>query len=47
MSIPKKARAMTSALKQYQGIHSVAVIGNYLPHRYGIATFTIEYLIKL
>ena len=31
---------MASALKQYQGIHSVAVIGNYLPRRCGIGTFT-------
>ena len=33
---------MASALKQYQGINSVAVIGNYLPRRCGIATFTTD-----
>ena len=33
---------MASALKHYQGIHSVAVIGNYLPRRCGIATFTTD-----
>ncbi len=33
---------MTSALKQYQGINSVAVIGNYMPRRCGIATFTTD-----
>jgi hypothetical protein len=33
---------MASALKQYQGINSVAVIGNYMPRRCGIATFTTD-----
>ena len=33
---------MASALKQYQGINSVAVIGNYLPRQCGIATFTTD-----
>jgi len=33
---------MASALKQNQGINSVAVIGNYLPRRCGIATFTTD-----
>ena len=33
---------MASALKQYPGINSVAVIGNYLPRRCGIATFTTD-----
>ncbi len=33
---------MASDLKQYQGIDSVAVIGNYLPRRCGIATFTTD-----
>jgi len=33
---------MASALKKNQGIHSVAVIGNYLPRRCGIATFTTD-----
>ncbi|HHP7236435.1 MAG TPA: glycosyltransferase family 4 protein [Desulfobacterales bacterium] len=33
---------MASARKQYQGIHSVAVIGNYVPRRCGIATFTTD-----
>ena len=33
---------MAPALKQYQGINSVAVIGNYLPRRCGIATFTTD-----
>ena len=31
-----KVPTMASALKHYQGIHSVAVIGNYLPRRCGI-----------
>ncbi len=42
MSTSKKAPNMASALKQYQGINSVAVIGNYLPRRCGIATFTTD-----
>jgi len=31
---------MASVIKYYEGIDSVAVIGNYLPRRCGIATFT-------
>jgi glycosyltransferase involved in cell wall biosynthesis len=31
---------MTSVIKHYEGIQSVAVIGNYLPRQCGIATFT-------
>ncbi len=34
--------AMTSAIKYYEGIDSVAVIGNYLPRQCGIATFTTD-----
>jgi len=33
---------MTSVIKYYEGIDSVAVIGNYLPRRCGIATFTTD-----
>lgn len=33
---------MASALKYYDGIGSVAVIGNYLPRQCGIATFTTD-----
>ena len=33
---------MTSADKHFDGIKSVAVIGNYLPRRCGIATFTTD-----
>ncbi|MGD8241763.1 MAG: glycosyltransferase family 4 protein [Desulfobacterales bacterium] len=33
---------MTSAGKPYDGIKSVAVIGNYLPRQCGIATFTMD-----
>jgi glycosyltransferase involved in cell wall biosynthesis len=33
---------MASAVKPYQEIASVAVIGNYLPRRCGIATFTTD-----
>jgi glycosyltransferase involved in cell wall biosynthesis len=33
---------MTSAIKYYEGIESVAVIGNYLPRQCGIATFTTD-----
>ena len=40
--IAEKARAVTTAAKQGQGIRSVAVIGNYLPRRCGIATFTTD-----
>ena len=37
---------MTSAIKYYDGIDSVAVIGNYLPRQCGIATFTTD-LVKV
>jgi len=33
---------MTSVIKYYEGIKSVAVIGNYLPRQCGIATFTSD-----
>ena len=33
---------MTSAVQSYEGIDSVAVIGNYLPRQCGIATFTTD-----
>ncbi|MEE4358740.1 MAG: glycosyltransferase family 4 protein [Desulfococcaceae bacterium] len=33
---------MTSVIKYYEGIRSVAVIGNYLPRRCGIASFTTD-----
>ena len=33
---------MTSVFKHYEGIDSVAVIGNYLPRQCGIATFTTD-----
>lgn len=33
---------MTSVLKYYEGINSIAVIGNYLPRQCGIATFTTD-----
>jgi glycosyltransferase involved in cell wall biosynthesis len=33
---------MTSVIKYYEGIDSVAVIGNYLPRQCGIATFTTD-----
>ncbi|MBI5896347.1 MAG: glycosyltransferase family 4 protein [Desulfobacterales bacterium] len=33
---------MSSVIKYYEGIGSVAVIGNYLPRRCGIATFTTD-----
>jgi glycosyltransferase involved in cell wall biosynthesis len=33
---------MTSVIKYYEGIDSVAVIGNYLPRQCGIATFTMD-----
>lgn len=33
---------MTSFIKYYEGIDSVAVIGNYLPRQCGIATFTTD-----
>jgi glycosyltransferase involved in cell wall biosynthesis len=35
---------MSSVIKYYGGIESVAVIGNYLPRRCGIATFTTDLL---
>ena len=33
---------MTSVVKYYEGVDSVAVIGNYLPRQCGIATFTTD-----
>jgi len=33
---------MASVVRYYEGIRSVAVIGNYLPRRCGIATFTTD-----
>jgi glycosyltransferase involved in cell wall biosynthesis len=33
---------MTSIIKYYEGIDSVALIGNYLPRQCGIATFTTD-----
>jgi glycosyltransferase involved in cell wall biosynthesis len=33
---------MTSVIKYYKGIESIAVIGNYLPRQCGIATFTTD-----
>jgi len=33
---------MTSVIKYYENINSVAVIGNYLPRQCGIATFTTD-----
>lgn len=33
---------MTSVINYYEGIESVAVIGNYLPRQCGIATFTTD-----
>jgi glycosyltransferase involved in cell wall biosynthesis len=33
---------MSSVIKYYEGIGSVAVIGNYMPRRCGIATFTTD-----
>lgn len=33
---------MTSVINNYEGIHSLAVIGNYLPRQCGIATFTTD-----
>lgn len=38
----KKVAIMTSVIKYYEGIGSVAVIGNYLPRQCGIATFTTD-----
>lgn len=40
--IADKARAEAAPEKQGQGLQSVAVIGNYLPRRCGIATFTTD-----
>jgi len=33
---------MTSVIKYYEGINSVALIGNYVPRQCGIATFTTD-----
>ena len=33
---------MSSAIKNYEGIKSVAVLGNYVPRQCGIATFTTD-----
>ena len=33
---------MKPAIKYYEGINSIAVIGNYLPRQCGIATFTTD-----
>ncbi|MGB5617588.1 MAG: glycosyl transferase family 1, partial [Desulfobacterales bacterium] len=33
---------MTSVINYYEGIDSVAIIGNYLPRQCGIATFTTD-----
>ena len=33
---------MTSVVKYYERIDSIAVIGNYLPRQCGIATFTTD-----
>ena len=33
---------MPSVIKYYEGIKSVAVLGNYMPRRCGIATFTTD-----
>ncbi len=38
----KKVQPMASTPEQHQGVRSVAVIGNYLPRRCGIATFTTD-----
>jgi len=38
----RKVDAMTSKNKHYEGINSVAVIGNYVPRQCGIATFTTD-----
>ena len=38
----KKVAVMTSFIKYYEGIDSVAVIGKYLPRQCGIATFTTD-----
>ncbi len=37
-----KVADMTSVIKYYEGIDSVAVLGNYLPRQCGIATFTTD-----
>jgi len=41
-STQEPAAVMTSVIKYYEGIDSVAVIGNYLPRQCGIATFTTD-----
>jgi len=38
----RKVDAMKSKNKHYEGINSVAVIGNYVPRQCGIATFTTD-----
>jgi len=38
---------MASVIQYYEGIGSVAVIGNYLPRRCGIATFTTDFVTAL
>jgi hypothetical protein len=38
----EKEGVMSSVIKYYEGIESVAVIGNYLPRQCGIATFTTD-----
>jgi hypothetical protein len=37
---------MTSVIKYYEGIDSVAVIGNYLPSQCGIATVGVNDLLS-
>ena len=41
-SVKELVAVMTSVMKYYEGIDSVAVIGNYLPRQCGIATFTTD-----
>ena len=38
---------MTSVTNYYEGIESVAVIGNYLPRQCGIATFPTDLIGRL
>jgi len=38
----KRSTSMASVIQYYEGINSVAVIGNYLPRQCGIATFTTD-----
>ena len=38
---------MTVIIRYYEGIESVAVIGNYLPRQCGLATFTTDLVEKL